>query len=192
MLLYHFSGKYNSDKGRHSTFDDWIPWPDIDGLPSSTPTSSLSHEHGKREFSTASSNHIPSATTIPFNNPLEGLSHESSAKCKQLHDMGFPLDRLAKACKAIGNDDQQMINYCLLVDKILEDPTLAAKNPEASYRHVVEDVVLMHSLQEPKIYKHLESFRRLAEFGFEPPSKIHNSLVECDLDYEKALEQMLK
>ena len=191
-VFIYFSKKHNVNKGRHSTFDDWIPWPDIDGLPSTPANSSLTQEHGPRDITTASSNPRPSPATIPLNNPLEGLSQESSAKCKQLHDMGFPLDRLAKACKSIGDDDQQMINYCLLVDKILEDPMVAAKHPEASYRHVVEDVVLMHSLEDTKIRKHLESYGRLAEFGFEPPSKIHSALVECDLDYEKALEQMLK
>ena len=57
------------------------------------------------------------------NNPLKGLSQESALKCKQLHDMGFPLERLGKACKSLGDDDQQMINgafqmisfVCLLI-----------------------------------------------------------------------------
>ena len=168
-------------KGRQSAFDEWIPWPDIDGLPSTSGNTSIDKVHGPAKL-----------TKNTLYNPLEGLSQESSAKCKQLHDMGFPLDRLAKASKAIGNDDQQMINYCLLVDKILEDPRIETKHVEPNYGYVVEDVVLMHSLDETKILKHLESFRRLEEFGFEPPSKIHNALVECDLDYEKALEQMLK
>ena len=60
---------------------------------------------------------------------------------------------------------------------------------DIKYSDVVEDVVLIHSSDETKIKKHLEAFGRLIEFGFEPPSKIHTALTECDLDYEKALEQ---
>ena len=107
--------------------------------------------------------------------------------------MGFPIDRLAKACKVLGNDDQQLINYCLQVDKLVEEPIRAcSKSAVPNYSSLVEDVVLLQSMDESKIRKHLESFCRLSEFGFEPPSKIHDALMECDFDYEKALERMLK
>ena len=145
------------------------------------------------ESSTVGSNRRSDLPPSSLSNLLEGLSKEGSDKCKQIHDMGFPLERLAKACKALGDDDQLMINYCLLVDKLLEVPIKTlSKSSAADYSSVVEDVVLMHSSDESKIQKHLESFGRLAEFGFEPPSKIHTALIECDLAYEKALEQMLK
>ena len=106
--------------------------------------------------------------------------------------MGFPLERLGKACRAIGNDEQKLINYCLFVDKVLEDSSISHRKLGSNGSDVVEDVVLIHSSDEAKIKKHLEAFGRLIEFGFEPPSKIHTALTECDLDYEKALEQMLK
>lgn len=128
----------------------------------------------------------------PRIDPLEGLSNESIEKCKQLHDMGFPLERLGKVCRAIGDDEQKLINYCLFVDKILEDSMISNKTLGPNPSVVVEDVVLIHPSDETKIKKHLEAFGRLIEFGFEPPSKIHKALTECDLNYQKALEQMLK
>ena len=161
-------------QGRQTALDDWIPWPDIDGLPSS------------------SQQKPSSQSSQPRIDPLEGLSNESIEKCKQLHDMGFPLERLGKVCRAIGDDVQKLINYCLFVDKILEDSTVSNKTLGPNPSVVVEDVVLIHPSDETKIKKHLEAFGRLTEFGFEPPSKIHTALTECDLNYEKALEQMLK
>ena len=176
-------------------FDDWIPWPDIDGLTSS-PKAEATTEVPHRTIFTSVGSQLRSSSTPPsksLSNPLEGLSKESSTKCKQIHDMGFPLGRLAKACKSLGNDDQQMINYCLLVDKLVEEPVMAcSKSSVSNYSSVVEDVVLLHSMDESRIQKHLEAFARLAEFGFEPPSKVHDALIKCDLDYEKALEQILK
>ena len=164
----------NVSQRQQSALDNWIPWPDPDGLPSTTKKSESSYN------------------SRPTINPLEGLSNESSEKCKQLHDMGFPLERLGKACRAIGNDEQKLINYCLFVDKVLEDSSISHRKLGPNGSDVVEDVVLIHSSDETKIKKHLEAFGRLIEFGFEPPSKIHTALTECDLDYEKALEQMLK
>ena len=196
ILLYFSQQKGNTatTKGRQSVFEDWIPWPDIDSLPSTTSDNDqLANRSKNIEYSSAGANHRSNLPTNRSSSPLEGLSKECSDKCRKIHDMGFPLERLAKACKSLGDDDQLMINYCLLVDKILDSPGNVLSNiSNARSSSIVEDVVLMHSSDEPKIQKHLESFARLAEFGFEPPTKIHKALIDCDLDYEKALEHMLK
>ena len=180
-------------KGRNTALEDWIPWPDIDGLQSTNlPNKNASNPLSDTANSANANTSERASSSSVSNNPLKGLSQESALKCKQIHDMGFPLERLGKACKSLGDDDQQMINYCLLVDKLMEDSAIMKiKKSTSNYSSTVEDVVLMHSLDESKSRKHLESFSRLAEFGFET-SKTHKALIECSFDHEKALEQLLK
>ena len=192
-------------KQRRSVIDEWIPWPDLDGSPSSStsnqksteplrnagPPSTLGYQH--RSSSTPPSKDASNRRRESIGSPLDGLSQESSDKCRRIHDMGFPLDRLARACKVLGNDDQKLINYCLFVDKLVEDSTMAsAQKSVSNYGRVVEEAAFRHSMDEEKTRKHLKAFCRLAEFGFEPPSKVHDALIKCDLDYEKAFEQMLE
>ena len=43
---------------------------------------------------------------------------KSQEICKQISEMGFALDRVAKGCKSFGDDRQKIINYCLMVDKL--------------------------------------------------------------------------
>ena len=43
---------------------------------------------------------------------------KSQEICKQISEMGFALDRVAKGCKNFGDDRQKIINYCLMVDKL--------------------------------------------------------------------------
>ena len=104
-------------KGRNTALEDWIPWPDIDGLQSTNlPNKNASNPLSDTANSANANTSERASSSSLSNNPLKGLSQESALKCKQLHDMGFPLERLGKACKSLGDDDQQMINYCLLVD----------------------------------------------------------------------------
>ena len=113
---------------------------------------------------------------------LANLSDESVKKCQRLADMGFPLARVAKICRALGDDEQQMINFCLLVDKLHEE-----KHGDPGD---IEDVLLLHSVDESRARKHLESFVRLADFGF-AKRKIHDALTAANLDYNKAVEKLL-
>ena len=48
---------------------------------------------------------------------LAGLSEEEASLCRQLQEMGFPLSRLAVGCRAVGQDSQKLINFCLVVDR---------------------------------------------------------------------------
>ena len=48
---------------------------------------------------------------------LSDLSPEAASLCRQLEEMGFPLSRLATGCRAVGQDSQKLINFCLVVDR---------------------------------------------------------------------------
>ena len=152
--------------------DDWIPWPDLDG---------------KRDDALLAK---PSLATAGATNPIEddnvllmGLSADSRQICRQMADMGFPLGRVAKVCRALGDDQGQIINYCLLVDKFSEKERFPAT--------AAEHALVLHSVNEANTRKHLKAFVKLAEFGF-AAEQIHDALVVCDLKYEKALETLLK
>jgi len=97
--------------------------------------------------------------------------------------MGFPLGRVAKVCRSLGNDQQQMINFCLLVDKLVETEGVSAEQ--------VETTLLMYSVNEENTRKHLKVFKKISELGFKP-EQIHNALIACELDYEKTVESLLK
>ena len=40
--------------------------------------------------------------------------------CRQIHAMGFPAKRVVRTCQALGEDSQQIIHFCLLVDQFVE------------------------------------------------------------------------
>jgi len=139
---------------------EWIPWPDLDGpavkATATTPSSAVDYEN---------------------------LSDESIKKCRGLADMGFQLTRVVKVCKVLGDDEQQMLNFCLLVDKLCEEIRGALGED-------VEDAVLLHSVDEEQSRKHMMEFVKLADFGF-PKRNIHDALIATKLDHAKTLEKLL-
>ena len=56
--------------------------------------------------------------------------------------MGFPIARIVRTCLALGEDSQQIIHFCLLVDQFVE----AEKFPEKEVSHVY---IHMLSCQKP-------------------------------------------
>ena len=84
--------------------------------------------------------------------------------------------------KAVGVDTQNLINFCLLVDKlVVEDGSDAT---EAGI------VAGLYNSDEEACRKHLGSFKKLAEFGFSR-NDIHSALLQEFGDYQGALEQLL-
>ena len=79
--------------------ENWTPWPTLDqeGAGSAQPPSESS---GRGDESC-----------------LASLRSEDAGLCRQLHEMGFPLPRLAKGVSAVGADSQKLINFCLVVDR---------------------------------------------------------------------------
>lgn len=97
--------------------------------------------------------------------------------------MGFPLKRLVSGCKNLGDNQEMLIKFCLLVENMTEKGSFVGE--------AVEKALLAHNLDEKKAHKHLTLHSKMTEFGFDD-EKIHSALVECELDYEKALEKLLE
>lgn len=144
--------------GSATKLTDWIPWPDLDG---------------------------PSTFLPAKDDPLALISAPDQRRlCQQIHDMGFPLARVARVCQALKDKTgQNIINFCLLVDKFIGESGL----PEEE----VEYVLHLKSSEESHVRAHLKAFRTLKELGFSSKD-IHHALVECDSDHDKALEKLLK
>ena len=141
---------------------DWVPWPDLDE---------------KKEPVMAEEEE----------DPFESLAKESDRQvCRQLSDMGFPSSRVIWACKELDADSQKIINFCLLVDKFLDQQNLSADREEEAM-----EALKRHSMNEDKARNHLKVFGRLKDLGFSAKS-IHEALVACDLDHDKSLEHLLK
>lgn len=115
---------------------------------------------------------------------LSDLSPSSASICRQISEMGFKIERVVKGCKSLGDDRQKLINFCLLVDKIL------SSNGRFS-PHEVEYVIPIHNLDEENSVKHLKAFHKLEELGFDRVA-IHKALIDTKLDHDKALEKLLK
>lgn len=140
----------------NNALEDWIPWPDI---------GQKSTEARNRQI-------------------LSDLVPSSQRICKEISEMGFNLERVVNGCKSLGDDKQKLINFCLLVDKIL---SCGEKFKAAD----VEYVVPIHNLDEEMSKKHLRAFLKLEELGFDRYA-IHNALIDTKLDHDKALEKLLK
>ena len=119
--------------------------------------------------------------------PLQVLSSQSERTlCKQIAEMGFPLDRVIRICQVKkGSQDlgQTIINFCLLVDKF--------STAEGFDAAEAEHVLMLKSMDEDATRKHLTAFRRLKDLGF-PAKNVHDALVEAKSDHDKALELLLK
>ena len=77
--------------------ENWTPWPQLDQ--DQTLTNGARPGPGEDESC------------------LDSLRVEEAALCRQLHEMGFPLSRLAKGVGAVGANSQKLINFCLVVDR---------------------------------------------------------------------------
>ena len=78
--------------------ENWTPWPKLDQEQSHAPAAE------------------EEAATVD-ESCLKDLLDDEANMCRQLHEMGFPLSRLAKGCQAVGANSQKLINFCLVVDR---------------------------------------------------------------------------
>ena len=141
---------------RSGNADDWIPWPDIDA-----PT----QKQQQPEI-------------------LRDLNPESQNICCQISEMGFALERVAKGCKSFGDDRQKIINYCLMVEDMVNEVGKSSAEE-------VEYVIPIHNMDKDVSMKHLKAFFRLQELGFNRIA-IHDALMTAKLDHDKALEKLLR
>jgi hypothetical protein len=85
--------------------ENWTPWPTLDQeeSPQGQPTKQKSVE------------------VVVDDSCLKNLVDDEAKICRQLHEMGFPLSRLAKGCQAVGANSQKLINFCLVVDRLVRN-----------------------------------------------------------------------
>lgn len=132
--------------------ENWVPWPQLEG---------------EKE--------------VQDDSCLANLMDDEANSCRQLSEMGFPLPRLAKGCQAVGADHQKLINFCLVVDRLVEEG-----HPELEAAHVA----MLHNGDEAVCRTHLQSFSQLAEIGF-PSKDVHEALIQHSFDHQKALDQLI-
>eukprot|EP00090_Calanus_glacialis_P003147 TRINITY_DN12280_c0_g1_i1.p1 TRINITY_DN12280_c0_g1~~TRINITY_DN12280_c0_g1_i1.p1 ORF type:complete len:665 (-),score=226.72 TRINITY_DN12280_c0_g1_i1:129-2123(-) len=142
--------------------ENWTPWPTLD-QEQGPPTKQKSVE------------------VVVDDSCLKMLVDEEANLCRQLHEMGFPLSRLAKGCQAVGANSQKLINFCLVVDRLVDEGFSTADS---------EEVAMLHNADEDVCRKHLKSFQQLAEIGF-PSKDVHQALIASSFDHQKALEQLI-
>ena len=82
--------------------ENWTPWPTLDPEGASSGNGLLG---------------TPETSSRSDESCLASLRSEDAGLCRQLHEMGFPLPRLAKGISAVGADSQKLINFCLVVDR---------------------------------------------------------------------------
>ena len=82
--------------------ENWTPWPTLDQEPGASSANGLQR--------------TPTEARVD-ESCLASLRPEDAGLCRQLHEMGFPLPRLAKGISAVGADSQKLINFCLVVDR---------------------------------------------------------------------------
>ena len=83
--------------------ENWTPWPQLE--PQAETSLTNGGQQGGWEDASC----------------LADLPPDQACLCRQLQEMGFPLTRLATGCKAVGPDSQKLINFCLVVDRWVED-----------------------------------------------------------------------
>ena len=110
-----------------------------------------------------------------------------------------------RTCKALGEDSQQIIHFCLLVDQFVETEKFpeeeVSRRPSIlileniqfnAHSYIkVEHVLHMKNMEEDETRKHLRAFVQLRDLGF-ARNDIHDALVHTDTSHDKALEHLLR
>lgn len=161
VLAQNKTSRPNSrPQSRGSTgLENWVPWPKLEGETTSN----------------------SSDATVVDDSCLADLMDDEANSCRQLHEMGFPLSRLAKGCQAVGANHQKLINFCLVVDRLVDEGY-----PELEASHVA----MLHNADEKMCRTHLQSFSHIADIGF-PSKDVHEALIQHSFDHQKALDQLI-
>ncbi|KAI5643858.1 hypothetical protein NE865_04034 [Phthorimaea operculella] len=53
-------------------------------------------------------------------NPFDKLSPKLQDMCKKIHSMGFPLDRVARVCTLVGDNDKKIIEGLLILGELMD------------------------------------------------------------------------
>ncbi|CAB3245012.1 unnamed protein product [Arctia plantaginis] len=53
-------------------------------------------------------------------NPFDKLPLKTQEMCRQIHGMGFPIDRVARVCTLVGDNDKKVIECLLIVGELMD------------------------------------------------------------------------
>ncbi|XP_025413570.1 ubiquitin-associated protein 1-like [Sipha flava] len=117
-----------------------------------------------------------------FPNPYRSLSPTSQCRADQMHQMGFPLSRAARACKLFGKDESKVIEFLIQIHSIEETSGYSADR--------VEQALVVNNFNVDHAIKFLKNVDRLIDFGFREEN-ICSALVKCNNDPDKALDSLV-
>ncbi|XP_060834376.1 ubiquitin-associated protein 1-like [Rhopalosiphum padi] len=120
--------------------------------------------------------------TCSFPNPYRSLSPTSQCLADQMHQMGFPLSRAARACKIFGKDESKVIEFLIQVHSIEETSGYTADR--------VEQALVVNNFNADHAITFLKNVDRLIDFGFREEN-ICSALVKCNNDPDKALDSLV-
>ncbi|VVC26819.1 UBA-like,UMA domain,Ubiquitin-associated domain [Cinara cedri] len=120
--------------------------------------------------------------TCLFPNPYRSLSPTSQCLADQMHQMGFPLSRAARACKLFGKDESKVIEFLIQIHSIEETSGYSADR--------VEQALVVNNFNADHAITFLKNVDRLIDFGFREEN-ICTALVKCNNDPDKALDSLV-
>ncbi|CAH0399321.1 unnamed protein product [Chilo suppressalis] len=80
--------------------------------PKNVPRSSLSSSKKEEKKHRRKSEHLP--------NPYEKMPPSLQNMCQKIHGMGFPLDRVARVCGLLGDNDKKVIEGLLILGELMD------------------------------------------------------------------------
>ncbi|KAF4533041.1 hypothetical protein B566_EDAN000735 [Ephemera danica] len=148
--------------------ENWKPWPELD-----SPVPPEPQQPPKPV--------VPPKLKRPPPDPIARLPEAVQQLARQLNEMGFPLDRVARACETVGQDHKKVLDYLLQVQ------TFEEKGFPVSQ---VEFAIGKLSLDEPKALKFLPALGQLVDLGFSE-EQASTALLKTNFDRDKALDTLL-
>lgn len=100
-----------------------------------------------------------------LDNPFNTLALDMQKMCKSISSMGFPLDRVARTCKILGNDQKKVLKNGVFI-------------------------IVVNFCYKFKVVDHLLALSELLDLGF-IEKDISNALLQCDNDKDKALDKLI-
>jgi hypothetical protein len=98
--------------------------------------------------------------TVAESDPIQTLaSAEERNIARQVADMGFPAERVVRACQALGccsDGGARAIHFCLVAGKLADGGHEAEE---------VERALVEYDLDETKARTHLEAFTKIRDLG---------------------------
>uniref|UniRef100_T1I3C8 UBA domain-containing protein n=2 Tax=Rhodnius prolixus TaxID=13249 RepID=T1I3C8_RHOPR len=119
--------------------------------------------------------------TSSIGDALSHLSLQSQEFAKNLAEMGFPLNRVARATQKFGTDEAKVIEFLLQVQSLEE------KNyPEGQ----IEKALFIHHFKEDEATTYLENLNQIMKLGFKEED-VELALSKTSNNRDKALDILI-